>query len=319
MLDNYIKYFENFLVNYYKIILDNKYEKKIITPFIEKYIDVRYYNNSVYERGYSFINKLNSELKNVAKEMVKQDMSLEDKVKEIFTLFGYILYIDDCSEYTSLSSLIKTITDDISLNNEKKEELKNLVSDFIKTRKDFLSIFEDKNFNLNLKRIARNLKKVEIDQYCKLSPIFSEWAVNKAYNTGTVLENKQYLLYLMLSGYVLKQTIELNFNENYIVDFPESLFEKEKKINKYIKVLDSKITKPRIHFRFDYKTYLKYKDKINSLIKDGFNIAIVLDEEYDENIKVLDIFSYVFVYEKYEYYDIIIENKENIKANIISM
>ena len=59
MLDNYIKYFENFLVNYYKIILDSKYEKKIITPFIEKYIDVRYYNNSVYERGYSFINKLN--------------------------------------------------------------------------------------------------------------------------------------------------------------------------------------------------------------------------------------------------------------------
>ena len=99
----------------------------------------------------------------------------------------------------------------------------------------------------------------------------------------------------------------------------KSLFEKEKKINKYIKVLDSKITKPRIHFRFDYKTYLKYKDKINSLIKDGFNIAVVLDEEYDENIKILDIFSYVFVYEKYEYYDIIIENKENIKANIISM
>ena len=73
-----------------------------------------------------------------------------------------------------------------------------------------------------------------------------------------------------------------------------------------------------LHFRFDYKTYLKYKDKINSLIKDGFNIAVVLDEEYDENIKILDIFSYVFVYEKYEYYDIVIENKDMINAKVIS-
>ena len=318
MIDNYIKYFENFLINYYKVILDNKFDKKLLTPFIEKYIDVRYYNNSVYGKGYSFINKLNGELKNVAKEMVKQDMDLESKVKEIFTLFGYILYIDDCSEYVSLNSLIKTIADDISLSEEKKDELKELVSDFVKGRKEFLNIFEDKNFNLSLKRVARNLKKVDIDQNCKLSPIFSEWAVNKAYNSGTVLENKQYLLYLMLSGYILKNTIELNFSENYIVDFPESLFEKEKKINKYIKVLDNKVTKPRVHLRFNYSAYLKNKARINSFIKSGFNVAIVLDDSYDENLKILDIFSYVFVYEKYEYYDIIIDNRDDIKANIVS-
>lgn len=319
MIDSYIKYFENFLLNYFRIILDNKYEKKLLSPFIEKYIDVRYYNNSVYGKGYSFINKLNSELKNVAKEMIKQDMSIETKVKEIFTLFGYILYIDDCSEYVSLNSLIKTIFEDISLNNDKKEELKSLVTNFVKERKGFLDIFEDKTFNLNLKRLARNLKKVEIDQNCKLSPIYSEWAIDKAYNSGTVLENKQYLLYLMLSGYILKNTIELNFSENYIVDFPESLFDKEKKINKYIKVLDNKVTKPRVHFRFNYSTYLKYKDRINSFIKNGFNVSIVLDDNYDENIKILDIFSYVFVYEKYEYYDIIIENRDEIKANIICL
>ena len=318
MVENYIKYFENFLINYYKLILGNKYEKNIVAPFIEKYIDVRYYNNSICGKGYSFINKLNSELKNVAKEMIKQDMSLETKVKEIFSLFGYILYIDDCSEYLSLTTLVKTIADDISLDEEKKNELKNLINDFVKAKKDFLNIFDDKNFNIKLKRVARNLKKVEIEQNCKLSPIYSEWAINKAYNSGTVLENKQYLLFLMLSGYILKNTIELNFSETYLIDFPESLFEKEKKINKYTKVLDNKVVKPRIHFKFNYSTYLKYKDKINSLIKSGFNIAIVLDDSYDENIKVLDIFSYVFVYEKYKYYDIIIENRDNIKSNIIS-
>ena len=112
--------------------------------------------------------------------------------------FGYILYIDDCSEYVSLNSLIKTIAEDISLNEDKKNELKTLISDFVKGRSEFLNIFEDKNFSLNLKRVARNLKKVEIDQNCKLSPIFSEWAIDKAYNSGTVLENKQYLLYVKI-------------------------------------------------------------------------------------------------------------------------
>ncbi len=318
MIDNYIKYFENFLMNYYRIILGNNYDKKLLMPFIEKYIDVRYYNNSVYSRGYSFINKLNTELKNLAKEIIKQDMRVEEEVKEIFTLFGYILYIDDCCEYVSLTSLINTIAEDISLREDKKEELKDLVSNFIKVRKDFLAVFEDKNFNISFKRVARNLKKVDINQNCKLSPIFSDWAIDKAYNTGTVLENKQYLLFLMLSGYILKNTIELNFNENYIVDFPESLFAKEKKINKYILVLDNRVVKSRVHFRINYETYLKYQEKITNFIKNGFNVALILDESFDNNIPILDIFSYVFVYEKYEYYDIVIENSDRIKAKIVS-
>lgn len=318
MIENYIKYFESFLLNYYRIILGNGYDKKLLMPFIEKYVDVRYYNNSVYSRGYSFINKLNAELKNVAKGIINEESALENEVKEIFTLFGYILYIDDCSEYDSLNSLIKTIGDDINLTSEKQEELKSAISDFIKARKDFFAIYEDKNFNIDLKRVARNVKKVEIKQNCKLSPIYSDWAIDKAYNSGTVLENKQYLLYLMLSGYILKNTIELNFSEQYIVDFPESLFAKEKKINKYTKVLDNKVVKPRVHFRFSYATYTKNKDKINTFINNGFNVAIVLDETYDENLKILDIFSYVFIYEKYEYYDIVIENKDNINTKIIS-
>ena len=318
MISNYIKYFENFLMSYYRLILNNDFDKKLLTPFVEKYIDVRYYNNSILGKGYTFINKLNTELKNVAKEIIKQDITKEDEVKEIFTLFGYILYIDDCSEYTNLNTLIKTISDDLSLNEDKTSELKTLVSSFVKTRRDFLNVFEDKNFDLKFRRVARNLRKVEISQNCKLSPIFSEWAINKAYNSGTVLENKQYLLFLMISGYILKNTIELNFNESYLVDFPETLFEKEKKINKYINALDNLVVKPRIHLKLHYETYLKNTEKINGFIKDGFNIAIVLDDSYDNNIKALDLFSYVFVYEKYEYYDIVIENKDMINAKVIS-
>ena len=157
IIENYIKYVENFLNNYYKILLGNKYEKKMITPLIEKYIDVRYYNNSIYDKGYSFVDKLSKEIKNVAEEMVKQDKKIEDTIKKIFTLFGYILYIDDCSEYTSLSSLIKTIITDTELDDELKEEFKALVTDYVKTRSEFLAAFEDKNFSISEKRYARNV------------------------------------------------------------------------------------------------------------------------------------------------------------------
>ena len=319
IIENYIKYVENFLNNYYKILLGNKYEKKMITPLIEKYIDVRYHNNSIYDKGYSFVDKLSKEIKNVAEEMVKQDKKIEDTIKKIFTLFGYILYIDDCSEYTSLNSLIKTIITDTELDDELKEEFKALVTDYVKTRSEFLAAFEDKNFSISEKRYARNVKKVSIKQDCKMPQIYSEWAIEKAYNSGTVLENKQYLLYILLSGKILKNTIELKFLENYLVEFPSSLFEKDKKINKYLKVLDNKMVKPRVHFLFDYETYLKNGDIINSFINKGFNVALVLDDTYDNNLRILDLFSYVFVYEKYEYYDIIINNEDNIRAKIVSL
>ena len=41
IIEKYIKYVENFLLNYYRLLLNTSYERKMVDPFINKYIDVR--------------------------------------------------------------------------------------------------------------------------------------------------------------------------------------------------------------------------------------------------------------------------------------
>ena len=64
VFSEYVKYVENFLTNYFKLLLSTKYEKGIVKPFIDKYIDVRYYNEYVVKEE-NFTNRLNKELNNI--------------------------------------------------------------------------------------------------------------------------------------------------------------------------------------------------------------------------------------------------------------
>ena len=61
IIEKYIKYVENFLLNYYRLLLNTSYERKMVDPFIDKYIDVRYYNNSIYEKEQNFVERINKE------------------------------------------------------------------------------------------------------------------------------------------------------------------------------------------------------------------------------------------------------------------
>ena len=44
IFDDYIKFVENFLSNYFRILLEGKYERRLVRPLIDKYISVKYMN-----------------------------------------------------------------------------------------------------------------------------------------------------------------------------------------------------------------------------------------------------------------------------------
>ena len=126
----------------------------MVDPFINKYIDVRYYNNSIYEKEQNFVERINKELKLVAKELIVQNQEKTEKIKNIFALFGYILYIDDCLPYTNLKTLLKTLFEDenikLTYDLETKEKFTELVKNFINQKKEFLKLFNSKELKLNL-------------------------------------------------------------------------------------------------------------------------------------------------------------------------
>ena len=322
LFEEYIKYTNNYLIEYYKILLGKKYERRLVKPFVDRYIEVRYYNKySVNSKDFTSV--LNKELNGLAKELMEEYKDKKEKIKNIFALFSYLLFLDGCTTYTDLNVLLKTLFADKNITLEypenAKEDLNNLSRDFIDKKKEFFGLFNSEEFSLKEKKYEANVIKVELEQKCNLSKLFSDYAIDRAYNSEIVSESKTYLSILLLSSKVIKEVIDFDFKTNYIMDFPVSLFEKSKKIVKYIKVLDDDMLKSKIVLNFKYKDYKIYNKDINDLINQGCSVSLELDETYSIDFDNLFVFSYILVDKKYNYYDIIINSKEDVKTNVVTM
>ncbi len=320
--EEYIKFTSNFLTNYYRILLGSKYDRKLVKPFIDRYIDIRYYNKNLVA-GNDITEILGKELKNVVLELFEENENKTEFIKNIFALFSYILFIDGCYEYTDLNTLLKTLFSDSNItleyDNEIKKELNTLVRDYLDKRDSFFELFNNNEFYLGEKQLDNNIYKIDLVQNCNLSKLYSEFAIDKAYNSEVVLENRTYLEILILSTKILKDVIALDFDKNYIVDFPITLTNKSKKIIKYLKALDDDMIKSKINLCFKYKEYRENKSDIKYLINQGYSICLELDETYDMNFDDLFLFNYILIDKNLNFYDNIINSKDDIKTTIISL
>ena len=318
----YIKFVNNFLTDYYKLLLDNKYDKNIVKPFVDKYIDVRYYNKYSIKED-SFTERLNKELNSVASSLMKENDSKKDNIKNVFALFSYVLFIDGCTKFNDINILLKTLYSDTNISlkytSEIKKKVTSLVKVYITKKLNFFKLFESTEFYLKGKKIDNDIYFVDLGQKCNLSKLYSDYAIDKAYNSVVVNENKVYLTLIMLSSKILSEVIALDFSKNYVIDFPATLFEKSKKIMRFLRALDDDLLKEKISIKIYYRDYTKYKRYVNDLIRNGYSISLELDDSYTTNFDNLYVFTNIFVNKKYDYYDIIINNKDIIKTNIITV
>ena len=320
----YIKFVDNFLVSYYKILLDNKYDKNMVRPFIDRFIEVRYYNKySVKEE--SFTERLNKELNNVAHKLLgsHDSESKKELIKNIFALFSYLLFIDGCSHFSDLSVLLKTMFNDnnISLKytGEAKKKATSLVREYISKKVDFFKLFNSGEFYLKGKKLEEHLYSIDLGQRCNLPKLYSDYAIKAAYDSEVVYENRLYLAVIMLSSKILSEVIALNFDNNYIIPFPVSLFGKAKKMGKFLRAIDDDMILDKVSLKFTYKEYKDNKKNINALITEGYSISLELDDSYTTDFDNLFLFSYVLVRKDASYHDIIINNKDAIKTKVVEV
>lgn len=320
VFSEYVKFVDTFLINYFKLLLSTKYEKGLVKPFIDKYIDVRYYNKYVVKDD-KFTNRLNKELNNIAKELLEENSGKEDKIKNVFALFSYVLYIDGCLHYSDLNVLLKTLFSDKNITLEysdaTKKELNSSIREYINKKVAFFKLFNAEEFYLKGRKYTENVYHVDLGQNCNVSKLYSEYAVEKAYNSDVVFENRTYLTILMCSSKILSEAISLNFNNTYVVDFPASLLEKPKKIIRFLRALDDDLLRTKICIKFSYRDYKEYKKDIKNLINQDYSVCLELDETYDIDFDDLFLFTYVIVHKKYKYYQNVIDNKDEVKTNII--
>lgn len=318
MLNIYFNYIENSLYTYFKFLLGKDYKYKIVRLFIEKYIDVRYYNNSIY-KDKNLADKLGKEFKLIAKELIKEDEEDSDLIKNICALFGYVLYFDDYCDYADLGVLVDSLFDEeyVKVSPNIKGEFTSFIKETISKKESYHNLFRTNNFKLEYKRLKRNLVKVNINNSIEISKLYSDYAKDKAFNEGTINEDKRYVLIRMLSEEILLNSIKGDYSLKYVIDLPESFFDKQKKFKRLISMLDNDLIKDHISLKVTYEEYIRNKDIINNSISSGINYSLELDKTFDNDFNCFVLFKNVIVYEYLDCYDIIIDDKESFNTSIV--
>ena len=209
VVDEYISFIRDNFLHFFKIVLGNRYQKNLTQIFIDKYIDVRYYNETNYLTIKDFINRLNKELVDLTEKIARDD-DIED-IKDIVALFGYLVYFDEVCVVEQEAELINVLVNDelIKVNkiDETKKEILDWYKKFKESKENFNNVLRTKDFTLLEKRLYRKLHYLVLEHNVKISNLYSEYAIDKAYNSGTVAEDKLFVTYILASSLVLNNAI----------------------------------------------------------------------------------------------------------------
>jgi hypothetical protein len=133
-------------------------------------------------------------------------------------------------------------------------------------------------------------------------------------------EDKLMIEYLMLTVLNIKNINYGKFNTQYLVDFPTTLFEKAKKMEQMLRIINDPAIQDKIKIKIKNKDFVEYKEIIYELMKRGYKFALILDDSFtasQEEIRKLSIFDYIILNKSLENYDELKRYERQIENLII--
>ena len=302
IIKEYVSYSQKSIKKYMQVILEQYFDQDVYDDLINAYINTRYYN--MYEKvSDRFEVNIVHYLKKSIEEK-KDDSKYKNKARWMFGLFKYILYFDGVRECSSVRPLIKEIDtfrkETLNLDNADFEsKFYNLLKDDLIAKKEFIDSFNDKNFNVDYVKVnKKQIFDCHLQHTLKFSKIYSEYAIEKIFNSKDIKEQRLYVLYPLVTVKVLLDIIKGNFQKQYLVDYVIDLKNKPKKKKKLLNIIDNDITKEKISLKINCQDYLNNKEEIYELTRNDFRIALELDETInldEELLELLNIFTYVII------------------------
>lgn len=299
LIKEYVDFSQKNLKTYTKNIMSNHYDEDIFNRFLSAYINIRYYDQEP-SMGLTLSSHLNYYLTKIYNE----DKNIKAKfILELFKKYYYIenvIDFDYSNEVKSYAELINKIRiekvgiDDSSFT----KSFERLLIDNKRKKDNYISAFDSNDFSLKINKIKDNIYDIDIENSVTIPKIFSEYAINQVWNNKLITENKLEVEYYLINNLLLKNIINRNFDNDYLVDIAISLFEKNKKLQRLLNIFDNDIGRDRIIMKICYGDFIANKEIILSLIKRGYNFAIILDDEYikdNSNKSILDVFKYIII------------------------
>lgn len=307
----YISYCQKSIKKYLELILDQYFDEDIYNDLINAYINTRYYN--LYPKvSDNFLENIVHYLK-VSLQKIKDDPKLKDKARYMFKMFKYILSFDVAIETTSVRVLLSEINDFrvniLNLNDEDFEaKLYDMIEKDLEAKKSYLDSFSDKNFNIKYIKIKEEMFMCELEHKIKFSKFYSEYALNKVFNSKSINEQKLFVTYPMVATKAIGDVIKGDFSRMYIVDYIFSITEKPKKNEKLLEYIKNDIIKEKIILKLPFAEFKLDKEKVFDLTKNGYKVAAYLDETFEgneEDLKLIKLFSICLtankvLFDKYE-------------------
>jgi hypothetical protein len=312
--NEYFKNQKKNLTDYLTLIMDTKSNNSVSKVLIESYMEARFYN---YADDDSMKNMINTYLKDEIREVDKNDKEIANIYVDIL---NQMFYLDTFSDDAVIKNRINTI------NNYRVQKLgineKGFVEKFMKiikfnnTKRDkYLKNISSNDFSLIINKTKINkVYDISIKHHIMFNKLYSDFAINNAFDTGMVKEDKMSVIYYLYSSIVMQNIIRGDFSNNYLVPFDTDLFLKKKKLGSTLNILDSDPVKDMTSFKITFTEFESYKNDIYELKREGYNFAVIIDSSYKEdivNFTQLQAFKYVIINnEEYKYSSLL--KKDNV-------
>lgn len=295
-----------------------------IKEFLQKvYVDAKYYNYcgdiNVEYNAKNMASKIGSILEEQANELIRvykgSDKKYKDKVKKYTNIFTLIIYLEQANDVIDELKLKrelykKKITKYFMAEFTDEVKLNNIVEKIIKMQRIYKGMInyslvklETNMFELNFNPLTFDKKifGLDLNHNISFSKVYSDYIVDKTYTEGIIAEDKITILVSLLLAQLVKDMFSIEFNKRYILYIPESLYAKDNKFGKLIKMMDDEHIKNSVVILIKYSVLIKNKKLITKLRKEGYKFALAFDNTKEIKAKdseIICIMDYVFMDKK---------------------
>ncbi len=323
IINQYIELTKKQINEYMKLVFENNFNKKYCDMYTEKYINTRYYNFYEKNENNTIRTRILDNLRELQEELEKKLYVDKKEIENIRVFYYFVLYFDNVVYYKDLEKIIQKITKlrEKTLGKKKDGFDKKLylkMTECIKQKEEFIKKFETNEFYIKLSNYPEKLHiyRVNLKYNIEFPLTYSNYAVEKAFATGIIDEDKLVVEYYLITMQILKDILKQNFKKQYVVEFSSSLLKKPKKLKSLLNIINGTSVQEKLSIKIRYGKFIKNKDKVYDLMRKGYKIAIVMDDTFEvnaKNLQSLDMFKYVIVNKTFKDYEKIKDRKNIIE------
>ena len=314
-------------------------EPSIKEYFLKIYIDGKYYNfcgnvNVAYDSK-NMVSKIEKLMEQTGEYLKKsyqgKDSKFNEKVEKFTKIFMLLPYLEKNSSTdmrTRKENFKKKIYQTFKKEYLSEAEATKAANEIVKTQKAYENtrkyLFDKLATNtFKIKYIKVKDEKmygVDLDHNINFSKIYSDYIVDKTYQEGIVAEDKVFVLANMLLMEIVNDMLESDFSKKYLLYIPESLYEKEVKLNQLFDLLNDEYAKYAIRILVKYDETDGNKTIIKNLIKEGFQFVIYFDKKdvlKEKDLKFIYLMDKIIINEKKETSKILKTLPKDLKDNCL--